>query len=188
MGRPHMKDEEKMRVLYLFAEAFRQNPAITIWKATSFVAKQISEETGHTVSSKAALYVYNNQEVPLPERVPHKRKGAPTKVSDELEEQVAFILADPDVPQEMKSLRKMKQLLPDFDISSTTLARLFKKLKKDKLLPKTGDQGAKRRATGGQSGAAPSGRKKKANEDADHATHEAAEATDYLQFSMYPNH
>jgi hypothetical protein len=136
-GRPHLKDCDKLRVMYLFAETFRRDKTITSWRrASEIVAHQFSQEYGHNVGAASLRFIYNRLSKPVAEQEVRTRGGRKSKVTAEFKEQLIFLLADPDVPAEQKSIRKIGNLLPDCPVSRTTLRNLFKEVKKEQIVPK----------------------------------------------------
>lgn len=137
-GRPHLKDCDKMRVMFLFADLFRRERGVTTWiQAAQMVSATFSKEFGHYVGPESLRKVWRRLSKPVAEQKPiGKRGGARTRVTDEFKEQLIFVLADPDIPAEQKSLRKIVQFLPDCPISRTTLRRVFKEIRKDQIVPK----------------------------------------------------
>lgn len=152
VGRPHLKDCDKMRVMYLFAETFRKDRSVTSWrKASEIVAQKFSQEFGHGVGAASLRLVYRRLSKPVAEQAVIVRGGRKSKVTDEFKEQLIFLLADPDIPAEQKSLRKIGNLLPDCPISRTTLRQVFKEVKKEQIVPKPPKPPSRRRKPAGSS-------------------------------------
>ena len=137
VGRPNLKDCDKLRIMFLFADTFRRDRECKSWKrAAEIVAETFSVEFGHHVAAESLRKVWRRLAKPVAEQEVIVRGGQRSKVTDEFKEQLIFILADPDIPAEQKSLRKIGQFLPDCPISRTTLRRVFKEVKKEQIVPK----------------------------------------------------
>ena len=151
---PHLKEGEKLRILYFFAEAFRREPGLSLTRAAEQAAHLWSMESGRPASAGSLRKLYERQAIPVAQRPVPKQRGSQKRVvTDQLKEQVAFILADPDIPLEMKSLRKIRHVLPDGPcVSTSSMLSIFRELKKDKLLPKPAKPPRRRSASKAPSG------------------------------------
>ena len=137
VGRPHLKDCDKLRIMFLFADIFRKDRECKTWKkAAEKVSETFSKEFGHYVGTDCLRKMYRRLSKPVAEQEVIVRGGRRSKVTDEFKEQLIFLLADPDIPPEQKSLRKISQFLPDCPISRTTLRHVFKEVKKEQIVPK----------------------------------------------------
>lgn len=142
---PRLTPEQRTRVIYLFAEAFRKEqkylgaPDGCISRAARIVAEQWKQESGTEFSVQAMAYVYRRQSTPIPERKPLKPRGRPaTVLTEERKKAVEQVIADPSIPLEMKTISRIRNLLPGDHgkVASSSISRIFKEIKKDKLLPK----------------------------------------------------
>lgn len=136
-GRPHLRESDKLRIMYLIADWFRETPDPRTWKrAAEVVAQSYSVETGIPVATSTLKKMVKRFSKPVSQWKVIPPRGRVSTITNEFKEQVAFVLADPDIPAEKKSLRKITEFLPDCNISKTTLRRVFIEMKKDKLMPK----------------------------------------------------
>lgn len=136
-GRPHLRESDKLRIMYLIADWFRDTSEPRTWKrAAQVVAENYSIETGIPVAMSTLKKMVKRFSKPVSQWKVIPPRGRVSTITDEFKEQVAFVLADPDIPAEKKSLRKIGEFLPDCNISKTTLRRVFIEMKKDKLMPK----------------------------------------------------
>ena len=138
-NRRKLTDAEKLRLMYLVADVFRMHRDVTTWRqAFPIAADRFIVETGLPVKVRYLDSLCYKLSKSLAEQsATQKRKGRPSAVSEELKERVVFTLVDPEVPAELKTLRKIKQVIPELScLSTTTINRIFKEVQKDKLVPK----------------------------------------------------
>lgn len=149
---PRLTHEQRTRVIYLFAEVFRRHPpALSLRPAAKIVVEQWKQESGVQLSLQAMCAVYRRQGTPIPQRKQLKPRGRPaTAVTEERKKEVEQILADPNIPLEMKTTRKIRSLLPGVNgkIAPTTIGRIFKEIKKEKHLPKPQKQSLRQQKSG----------------------------------------
>lgn len=163
---PRLTLEQKLRVMYLFAEHFRKESALSatapmeqrsqnekdksrvkrhnvkqecnLAHAARVVADVWNRESGMSTSEGSMYAFYRNQAIPMPERKPLKPRGRRATVTTEDRVQaVKKLIQDPNIPLEMKTTRKLMTLLPEEQkMSKSAIRRIFEMIHKDKLLPK----------------------------------------------------